>query len=509
MRTIALIIATLISGAALAQQPGKVTKKYFPDPQVEIATPAFTKKHPRVTSYKQMMRFLEQLVAANPSIMTMEVIGQTQRGKAIPAVYVSKGQSEGKVKVLYSARVHGDEPASTEGMLYLLERMANDSQMQQLLDRIELVVVPMVNIDGGERLNRASANGIDLNRDMSKLMAPESRALRAIFNRFNPDVAIDFHEFLALRADFATLDKNSYNLSNPFDAMFLYSGNLNVAPAIRDITKSLFVAQAQKDFTRAGYTFHDYYTTDKAFGSVTFNVGGSSARSTSNAFSLSNSISILMEIRGVRMGNTSLKRRVHTTYTVAQSYLQTAYSHADRVKAAIAEANASEHEVVVKASPKKVEGYVLPFIDLERNTTKELAVSASLNLEATPTLVRQRPEAYYIAPTEKLAAEKLQQLGIEVDTLTAPRTVDVEAYRVERISEAGRSTDGIRTLSVATTVSRKSVTLPAGSFKVSMQQRRASMAAAMLEPEAPNGFVFFRIVEPALNAELPVYRFTK
>ena len=46
MKRILLILCLLLSGLPFyAQQTGKVTAKFFPDPQVDIDTPAFAKKH--------------------------------------------------------------------------------------------------------------------------------------------------------------------------------------------------------------------------------------------------------------------------------------------------------------------------------------------------------------------------------------------------------------------------------------------------------------------------------
>ena len=66
MKRILLILCLLLSGLPFyAQQTGKVTVKFFPDPQVDIDTPAFAKKH-GFTTYREMMTFLPPFKAANP-----------------------------------------------------------------------------------------------------------------------------------------------------------------------------------------------------------------------------------------------------------------------------------------------------------------------------------------------------------------------------------------------------------------------------------------------------------
>ena len=42
-----------------------------------------------------------------------------------------------------------------------------------------------------------------------------------------------------------------------------------------------------------------------------------------------------------------------------------------------------------------------------------------------------------------------------------------------------------------------------------MNQKRANLIIEILEPEAPNSFVSFGVLETKLNQELPIYRLSK
>ena len=82
--------------------------------------------------------------------------------------------------------MHGNESASTEGMLYLIHDLLNNSP--ETLDYLDISIVPMANIDGYLKISRYASNGLDLNRDNTKLMAPETIALKKAFNKFSPDL---------------------------------------------------------------------------------------------------------------------------------------------------------------------------------------------------------------------------------------------------------------------------------------------------------------------------------
>ena len=108
MKRILLILCLLLSGLPFyAQQTGKVTAKFFPDPQVDMDTPAFAKKH-GFTTYRELMTFLHDLATAHPEWVKLQIVGRTQRGREIPMIKVSKGGSD-KLRVLYTGCVHGND----------------------------------------------------------------------------------------------------------------------------------------------------------------------------------------------------------------------------------------------------------------------------------------------------------------------------------------------------------------------------------------------------------------
>lgn len=486
-----------------AQQPAKVAKKYFADPEIDIQTPWFQKGN-KFTTYDEMMAYINKLIAQHPGIATLSYIGKTQKGVEIPAVRVVGKTRNTKLRVLFLGRVHGDEPGSTEAMLYTLDRLLNDPNMAYLLKRLEITIIPMVNIDGGSHLERVTDNKLDLNRDQSKLTTPEAVTLRGFYNRYAPQVVIDFHEFQPLRADYTLISPD--NITNSFDAMFLYTGNLNVPQELRDLTSRKFVSNARKALDAKQLRHHDYFTTTKKFGEVVFNVGGINPRSTANAFSLGNSVAILMELRGVKIGKTSLKRRIITAFTLAESYLKTAYDNYDEVIRVTEQAARNRQDIAVTSKAKSVDDYMLPFISMNTNEIVELTVNANLSLESTPTLVRKRPEAYYISASHPEIARKLRELGVTVETLNQPETINVEAYTVDSYKAEYTLFEKFYPVKVKTIVDTKQVSFPAGTFVVPMNQRNGNVAASVLEPEAANGFINYRVYETQAGAELPVYR---
>ena len=100
-------------------QSKKITNKYFPNPQIEFNTPAFQKKK-GFTTYDEMMAYLTSYADRFPNICSIDFIGESQKGKAIPRVRLSGKTRNRKVKVWIQGGLHGDEPAGTESIFYLI-----------------------------------------------------------------------------------------------------------------------------------------------------------------------------------------------------------------------------------------------------------------------------------------------------------------------------------------------------------------------------------------------------
>ena len=208
--------------------------------------------------------------------------------------------------------------------------LLEDENYFHFIQKLDIAVLPMANIDGFLKNKRNATNGLDLNRDHTKLMAIETQVIKKEFADFDPDIALDFHEYRPYRKDFAQL--SSFGISSMYDLMFLHSGNLNVPKNIRNIVDTLFVKNAKVELDALGLTNRHYMKSDKFLGEIQFSTGSNTARSSSNFFALNNSYATLFEIRGVGIGKTSFKRRVGSGFSVATSFLQTAYDNNDFLK---------------------------------------------------------------------------------------------------------------------------------------------------------------------------------
>jgi hypothetical protein len=484
-------------------QNDEITKRFFPDPVLEINTPAFGKKG--FTNYDDMMNYVNKLVASHPSELALSFIGESQKKKKIPMLVLNRDNGQEKVKVWFQGGLHGDEPAGTETMLFLLDKMLNYPSYSYLLDKITLTIIPMANIDGYEKQDRYAADGLDLNRDQVKLLAPESNYLKKAFSNFGAEVAVDFHEYRPFRKEYNEL--GSDGVCSIYDAMFMLCGNLNLPQNLREYTQNIFVANAKKSLESNNLSFRDYIAAHKQNNEVFFNQCTTEARSSTTSFALTNCISALIEIRGVNLQKTSFKRRINTTFLIATSFLKTVYDDAKNIKEVLKIANDANPENLVVVCKKPQENQTIRAINLKDNMETSLDIKVNNALKARPVLERKRPFAYLILPEQKKLAEKLTILGLEVFELNEDKTLKVEMYTVTSRSVSPEEEEGYKAQKIQTSVATIDKSFPKGTFIVYLNQKNGKMATEVLEPESENGFVKFEVLNTVLNKELPIYRY--
>ena len=493
------------TNAQLNQEPKKITNKFFSElNDLENITPALKKKK-GFTNYEELIDFIDEKVKKYPESVSSNFIGESQKGKKIPIVYINKKnhKDEKKLKVWMQGGLHGNEPASTESLLYLIHLILEDSDYHYLLNKIELAILPMANIDGFLKNDRYAANGLDLNRDHTKMMAPETKASKLAFADFDPHVALDFHEYRPFRKDFAQL--SSFGIANPYDVMFLHTGNLNVPENIRTIIDTLFVKNAKKSLDQLNLRHRHYIKSEKYKGEIHFSTGSNTARSSSNFYALNNAIATLFEIRGVGIGKTSFKRRINSGLSVGFSFLKTAYENSIFIFDEIAKANTYSNAIVLEHQ-RSIYTDVIKAIDIGSNEMIDFETTMHSSKDSYAISKRDRPLAYIIKQNNFGFIEKLKDVGIDYVELQKDTVIYSGGYRVIEFNDNFKVYEKMRMQKVVTSIEYNDNGFSKGDILISMNQKRSNLIAELLEPEAPNSYVSFGIINTSLNSQLPIYR---
>ncbi|MDX1418792.1 MAG: M14 family metallopeptidase [Rubricoccaceae bacterium] len=164
--------------------------------------------------YADVVAFLDALAEASEALHVTS-FGETVEGRALPLVVwgapdasCASVRAPRRLRVLVLATIHAGEVAGKEASLALLRDLAR-GEHAAWADSLVLLVAPIYNADGNERVaydhrplqlgpiggmgQRPNAQGLDLNRDLMKLEAPESRALVGLLRAYDPHVVLDLH----------------------------------------------------------------------------------------------------------------------------------------------------------------------------------------------------------------------------------------------------------------------------------------------------------------------------
>ena len=124
-------------------------------------------------------------------LVSHEIIGRSVLGENIHCLTIGTGPN----KILMWSQMHGNESTTTKAIFDLLNTLVNESNLkiESVLSNCTIKIIPILNPDGAKAYTRINANQVDLNRDAQDLSQPESRLLRSVFDKFQPDFCLNLH----------------------------------------------------------------------------------------------------------------------------------------------------------------------------------------------------------------------------------------------------------------------------------------------------------------------------
>jgi len=129
----------------------------------------------------------------NPTF-TVTPLGKSIEDRTIYDVSFGTGETT----VLLWSQMHGDETTATMAGLDLFNFFAQSDELdplrKQVLDKLNIHFVPMLNPDGAEQFQRQNALDIDLNRDALRLQSPESQILKHLRDSLQADFGFNLHD---------------------------------------------------------------------------------------------------------------------------------------------------------------------------------------------------------------------------------------------------------------------------------------------------------------------------
>lgn len=122
-------------------------------------------------SPEEIEQELKSITDHYPEISKMFSIGQTSKKRNLWVIKLSKNVDidDTRPEFKFIANMHGDEIVGREMMVRLIKDLltgyGKDPQITNLLDRVQIYIMPSMNPDGAAAATRGNGKSIDLNRD--------------------------------------------------------------------------------------------------------------------------------------------------------------------------------------------------------------------------------------------------------------------------------------------------------------------------------------------------------
>jgi hypothetical protein len=481
------------------------------------------------TRYREVAEWLECVAAASP-VIQLDTFGYTFEGRALPLAIVGRladkrpetVRASGRTVIYLQGNIHAGEVAGKESLLMLLRDIAH-GRHHQLLDSLVLLVAPIYNADGNERVRltnrpaqhgpvggmgqRPNAQDLDLNRDHTKLMSPEARSLVQMLTHYDPHVGVDLHTTNGTR--------HAYHLT--------YSPPLhpNTADPIIALLRGEWLPHITSEIGRKyGWDYYYYGNVQgqgDARGWYTFD---HRPRFSTNYIGLRNRIAILSEAYSYA----TFEDRILATSRFVEEILLYAHANAARIRSTVAAADAERiigQRLATRAwferSPHPVR-ILLGAVEEERNPYSGATMLRRLPVRTPemmyeygtfrPTETEVVPAAYILLETTPQILANLDAHGVRTSQLGSARELDAQRFRIDSTSIAAREFQGHRERTVFGAWVPQRVAAPATALVIEMDQPLARLLFTLLEPRSDDGLVnwnyFDRWIEA--NGTIPVVR---
>jgi len=489
------------------------------------ATPAEKSGLTATPRYDETMAWLQKLVAASSSL-GMVSLGKSPEGRDLWLVVASKERAftpeslraTGKPTLFAQAGIHAGEIDGKDAGMMLLRDLSVGGSKSALLDRANLLFVPIFNVDGHERFSaftrinqrgpkeagwRTNARNLNLNRDYTKLDAGETRLLVRALTTWPVDLYYDLH---------VTDDTD-----HQYDLTYGHNWPTAWSPAISTWLEKTLLPATDADLRAQGHIpgrhvqLIDHADPGKGllpwFGGPRFSNGWGDARHLP---------SILVEAHSLK----PFAQRVLANYVLLESTLRVLGEKGEELRRAVREDQSRRSpELVLDWRVPEVPQRTVEVQGVEWRASAS-ALSGGTRIEYTgvpktwtapkqdasvPVATARRPRAYWVPAAWSDVIERLELQGLRVERQPAARQVDVEMYRIREPKLAATPFEGRVAVTARYEAERRSEVFAAGSVRVPTDQPLSDLLMLLLEPAAPDSFFawgfFHEVLQPTESVE--------
>jgi len=466
-------------------------------------------------NYDLTIDFCKKLEKASPYVKYF-TFGKSYEDRDLPALLISKSRSftpelqkkSKKALVMIQCGIHAGEIDGKDAMLLLVRDIVIYKKYQNLLDNVDILIIPIFNVDGHERIspyNRINQNGpkemgwrvnalnLNLNRDYLKADALEMKYWLKLFNSWMPDFFVDCH--VSDGADW------------PYTAMYEVEKNQNINKEIASWTKEKLLPYVLSTCEKNGHPlipyigFIDEFDITKGISS-----GIMPPRLSTGYTAIRNRQGFLIETHSYK----NYKTRVDATYQICKAILEILNKEYKTIK----ELNKKADEELEKCyyniqsfpiSFKNNNNYIpFTFYSFKMITEKSVISGTTRRYYDTSVLEKHeipyynsvdpiisvKPPYGYIIPKQWSSLVEILKLhNVKVLNFEKDQRLNVTGYRLSEPRWQEKSYEGRHFVSYKSEMFSNDTLIKKGSYFVPINQQSAKVIMYLLEPVSNESFV--------------------
>ncbi|MEW6996117.1 M14 family metallopeptidase [Colwelliaceae bacterium BS250] len=474
----------------------------------EWQTPAENMQLNDTPNYADTMVYLDKLVSSDKRLHMLS-IGKSAQQRDINLVIASKEAAtspqaltaNGKPTLFIQAGIHSGEIDGKDAGLMLLRDITKGNK-SALLDKVNIIFLPILNVDGHERsspFNRVNQRGpkhmgwrttsqnLNLNRDYAKADTPEMQALMSAINTWQPSLYLDIH----------VTDGEDYQ----YDITYGFNGEYADSPHISGWLEKNFTTHINNDLSANGHQGNPLVFGMDSMDFAKGLYGWTASPRFSNGWGdVRNLPTVLVENHSLK----PYKQRVLGTYVFIESTINLLAKQGDELISATNKDKALRPNKMTLAwdvdneSPTTADFAGINYT-VENDTLTGIKfvnwTGDKKTYQDLPTFWANKakvivdvPKAYYLPPQFITVKNRLAIQGIQYQVLSKPVSINATQLTARDAVFNTVPFEGHLTVNAQFDTIKVSKKIPAGWLKVTTDQDLGKLTVALLDPRAPDSY---------------------
>lgn len=464
--------------------------------------------------YNNTLKYFQKFADKTPFVK-IQTIGFTPQGRELKVIIVSKDKAftpeqakkTGKAILLIQNGIHPGEVEGKDACMLLLREILITKEKEHLLDNTILLIIPVLNVDGHERIspfNRPNQNGpkkmgwrtnalnLNLNRDYLKADSPEIRSFLNLFNEWLPDFMIDNH----------TTNGADYQ----YHVTYGIETHQNIDRGLLSFIEKKYLPNFLQKVEDDGFIIGPYM--EFKAGTIESGIVDLPAppRLSHGYCATQNRICLLVETHSLK----SFANRVFSTKSMMEhsiSFVNGNHKELISLNKQADKETVRNYLSIKKKFPLVLKGngkfdkYLFKGFEwydeyseltgsiVRKYANEPIEIEIPIFNKANSEKKIGVPVAYLIPQQFSDIIDVLKAHHIKFNILKSAKNVKVEKYRFENVQFAPRPYEGRQLPSFKCSAFTEKVDVEAGTLVVYTNQRQLRVIVNLLEPEAPDSFV--------------------